>query len=40
MKKQNSEMFFSTTAIPIFGYTESAQQVKVKYDIYQGPLYN
>jgi hypothetical protein len=37
MKKQNSDMH-STSAIPLFGLTEIAQQMIVKYDIHSGNL--
>jgi hypothetical protein len=37
MKKQNSDMH-STSAIPLFGLTEIAQQTIVKYDIHSGTL--
>jgi hypothetical protein len=37
MKKQNSDMH-STSAIPLFGLTEIAQQTIVKYDIHSETL--
>jgi hypothetical protein len=37
MKKQNSDMH-STSAIPLFGLTEIAQQTIVKHDIHSGSL--
>jgi hypothetical protein len=37
MKKQNSEMH-SISAIPIFGYTETAQEFEVQYDVYKGTV--
>jgi hypothetical protein len=38
MKKQNSDMH-SISAIPIFGYTDTAQQFEVQYDVYKGSLH-